>query len=382
MDTPEPANTSNSTKTCPKCGKAVESWAKICPDCLFEWPEGDESLSPEEQEEVQAVAVFQADLERKGADPLVVYVLVALNILVFIVMALAGVSPFKPVPLDLFRWGANFGPATVQGQWWRLLTSTFIHIGALHLAFNMYVLWVGGHWMERILGHLGFTITYFLSGLLGSVATLAFHPDAVGAGASGAIFGIFGALLGFLVRDRSSIPRPVFTAMGKSTLLFLGYNLVYSLKPGVDLSAHLAGLVAGFLCGLVLSRPVSEEEAPGRLRLHGATFSAGLLIVGFLAAGVVKINGDSLSGGASSLENAGVAEEMKKILQDHFNSRADCTGVKVRQVRIHHHDGNTYTGTVRLWWIDREVVLSLAFKMDGDNVSWNLGPDPGRRANP
>lgn len=382
METPAPSNSSQTYKPCPRCSKVVESWAKICPDCMYEWPEVDPSLPPEEQEEVQAVAAFDGVLERDGAHPLVVYVLIALNVLVFITMGLRGVSFLAPAPQDLYAWGANFPPSTVHGQWWRLLTSTFIHIGIIHLAFNMFVLWSGGRGMERILGHLGFTITYFISGLVGSVATLAFHPSVVGAGASGAIFGVYGALLGFLVRDRTSIPKPVYTAMGKSTLVFLAYNLLYSLKPGVDLSAHCGGLVAGILCGLVLSRPVGEGVVPRRLKLHIATLLVGLLAVGSLAAGVANINRDNLSGGGDSLETARISQGMRKVLQDHFNSRTDVSGVKVRNVWISGHDGEVYQGTVRLWWIDREVTLSLVFKIEGDKVMWNLGPEPGGIAKP
>jgi rhomboid protease GluP len=333
-------------------------------------------MSPEEQEQAQAVAAFENELEKEGPSPRLVYVLIATNLLVFIVMVLNGVNILTPESQDLFRWGANYPPATVHGQWWRLLTSTFIHIGLMHLAFNMYVLWAGGLRMERILGHLGFTITYFLSGLVGSVATLMFHPAAVGAGASGAIFGIYGALLGFLARDRNSIPRPVFVAMGKSTLIFLGYNLVFSLKPGIDLSAHFGGLVAGFLCGLVLSRPVGEGASSSPIRLHAITLAAGMVVVGSLAAAISKVNRESFIGGLESQDVAGVEEIMKKLLQEHFDSQKDVAGIKVRKVNVLHQEKNNYSGTVLIWWIDREVNLSLEFKTDGEKVSWSLGALP------
>lgn len=384
MDTPEPASVNPATKACPKCGKVLESWASVCPECMFEWPEPDASVSPEENEEVQAVAAFEGALERGGGVPVVVYGLVAANLLVFGAMVAAGVSPFNPEPRELFRWGANFAPATLHGQAWRLLTSTFVHIGVLHLAFNLFVLWVGGLRMERILGHLGFTITYLLSGLMGSVATLAFHPSSVGAGASGAIFGIYGALLGFLIRDRASIPRPVFRAMGKGTLLFLGYNLVFSLKPGVDLSAHLGGLAAGILCGLALSRPNRDGKAGVTVPGLMATLVGGLLVVGSLAVWVGRINGGKVSGSATSFEDAVVAEGMKQVLQKHFDDRSDGSGIQVRQVWILRHEGDRYEGTVRVWWTDREVTFALVFRLEGERVAWTLGaePQPGTGGTP
>jgi len=243
METPLPSSPAPGIKTCPRCGFATESWASICPQCTYEW------ISPEQQIEAEPMTAFDSVLTMDGKPPRVVFILIAMNILVFLVMVLNGVNFVSPEAGVLYRWGANFPPATVHGQGWRLLTSTFLHFGVIHLAVNMWALWAGGPRMERVLGHAGFSVTYFLSGLAGSVATLTFHPLAVGAGASGAIFGVFGAMAGVLLRDRKSIPHPVFMAVGKSILIFLGINLVYGLKPGIDLSAHFGGFAAGILCG-------------------------------------------------------------------------------------------------------------------------------------
>jgi rhomboid protease GluP len=382
MKMPEASRPDQPEKTCPKCGRIVESWAAICPNCEYEFPGLDPGMAPEQREEVREVAAFDAELEKEGPPPRVVYALIAINVLVFLVMAINGVNILTPALEDLFRWGANFPPVTVHGQWWRLLTSTFIHIGLIHIAFNMYVLWVGGRRMERILGHVGFTLTYLLSGLAGSVATLSFHPSAVGAGASGAIFGVYGALLGFLARDKASIPRPVFVAMGRSTLIFLAYNLVFSLKPGVDLSAHCGGLVAGFLCGLVLSRPIGESEHPSRLKLHGLTFLSGMLVIGILAAGVVSANREGLSGGAERVGVAGLEDAMKRILQKHFDSQKDISGVQVRKVVITRHEGKDYAGTAKLWLTDRELDLPLKVSLEGGNARWSLGAAPAGSPQP
>jgi rhomboid protease GluP len=376
MNMAEPACPDGPTKTCPKCGKVLEAWASICPACMFEWPGTDTCLPVEAQEEAQAVAVFEGKLEGEGTRPVVVSVLIALNVLVFAAMAVAGVSLFNPASQDLFRWGANFAPATLHGQAWRMLTSTFVHVGVVHLIFNMLVLWAGGVRMEKILGHAGFTITYLLSGLMGSVATLAVHPMSVGAGASGAIFGIYGALLGFLIQDRSSIPPAVFKAMGKGTLVFLGYNLVFSLKPGVDLSAHLGGLVAGILCGLALSRPDRGGRGSGRFRNQGATLLGGLLILGGLMAWVARSDEGRVSGAATSFEDAIIAEGMKQVVQQHFDEVAAGAGIKIRQVWILRHDGNQFEGTVRMRVEEQEVQRAIQFRVEGERVTWNLGAEP------
>jgi rhomboid protease GluP len=161
--------------------------------------------------------------------------------------------------------GANFGPKTANGQWWRLLTSTFIHIGFIHLLFNMWALWGAGLLVERLLGNTGFALVYLLSGLFGSLASCFWHPLLVCAGASGAVFGVYGALLGFVGRQRVSIPMQALSQLGKSSLAFLGYNLFYGLTvPNIDMAAHLGGLTAGFLCGVGLSQRPGPEAIAGR----------------------------------------------------------------------------------------------------------------------
>ena len=134
------------------------------------------------------------------------YAFIAINVVVFAWMCFQQVHVFNPTADDLIAWGASYGPKTIDGQWWRLLTAMFLHAGAWHLAMNMYVLYIDGPLMERLLGNVGFTVLYLVSGLCGSVASLLWNPTAAGVGASGAIFGLFGAMLGLLVRHQGSIP--------------------------------------------------------------------------------------------------------------------------------------------------------------------------------
>jgi len=151
--------------------------------------------------------------------------LIAINVLVFLAMVASGVSFTQPTPLDVFKWGGDFGPATVgQHQWWRLLTSCFLHFGIIHIGMNMYVLYLIGPFIQTVFGRLRYLLIYFIAGLAGSIVSVWVHPTAVGAGASGAIFGL--------------------------------YNVVYgSISGTTDLSAHLGGLLAGFLAGMLLVRP-------------------------------------------------------------------------------------------------------------------------------
>lgn len=187
----------------------------------------------------------------------VTIILIALNVLVYLLMVFRGVSAFDPSADSVLKWGADYGPLTLHGQWWRMLVSTFLHFGIIHLLFNMYVLFSIGLFMESLAGRVPFIALYLVCGLGGSAASLAWHPSVVSAGASGAIFGLYGALLGFLLRHRGSIPAESLASLRKGALTFIGYNLLFGLRPGVDMSAHLGGLATGFVLGLFLIEPSS-----------------------------------------------------------------------------------------------------------------------------
>src|SRR5262245_21464047 len=191
----------------------------------------------------------------------VTVVLIALNVLVFALMVFWGVSAFNPTTDSVLKWGADYGPLTLHGQWWRMLASTFLHFGLIHLLFNMFVLFNIGLFMESLAGRVGFVVLYLVCGLGGSAASLVWHPSIVSAGASGAIFGLYGALLGFLARHRGSIPAESLASLRKGALTFVGYNLLFGLRPGVDMAAHLGGLATGFVLGLFLIRPPSVSHS-------------------------------------------------------------------------------------------------------------------------
>jgi rhomboid protease GluP len=189
------------------------------------------------------------------------YGLLGLNVLLFGLMVLTGVRLLSPDPPSLIRWGANFGPLTTHGEWWRLLTAMFLHIGAVHLLCNMWALWAVGVLLERLVGPLGLLVLYLLAGLAGNVASLYFHPQVVSAGASGAIFGLFGGLLGVALVRRRQVPLEVFRRLWSSGLTFLVFNLYIGLSvPGIDLAAHLGGWAFGLAGGLLLGRPLGAES--------------------------------------------------------------------------------------------------------------------------
>ena len=179
--------------------------------------------------------------------------LVAMNVAYFLAMVSVGVSATAPTAAEVLPFGANFGALTVNGQWWRLLSSTFIHYGVLHLGFNMWCLWSLGNLAERLFGNGRFLMIYILSGLGGSAASLVWHPYVVSAGASGAVFGIAGALAAFLYLARIHLPERAARNLLTSILIFIGFNLAFGFTvPGIDNAGHLGGLVIGALLGASL----------------------------------------------------------------------------------------------------------------------------------
>jgi rhomboid protease GluP len=219
---------------------------------------------------LQRVRAFQRALVTFTPRLIVTPALVIANVLVFAAMIATGVHFFAPTAQSVAAWGANFGPKTMDGQWWRLVSCMFLHFGILHLAFNMWILWDLGRLVERLVGNIGFAVLYFVSGIAGSIASLAWNPTVVSAGASGAVFGVAGALLGLIAFRRDTVPAAVLKQLRNSMVAFVLYNVFYGMTAtGIDMAAHLGGLIAGFVCGLILSQPLSVEMI-ARRRLRNA----------------------------------------------------------------------------------------------------------------
>lgn len=174
-------------------------------------------------------------------------VLMYLNILIFIIMALSGVNIFDPTSDSLIGWGANFTPLTLGGQPWRLLTNCFLHIGILHLLMNMYALVYIGFLLEPHLGKLRFIVAYLLTGITASVVSVWWNDLTISAGASGAIFGMYGVFLAMLTTNL--IEKTERKALLVSIGVFVAFNLVNGMKGGIDNAAHIGGLIGGLIIG-------------------------------------------------------------------------------------------------------------------------------------
>lgn len=183
------------------------------------------------------------------ARPHVTYTLIALNVLAFIGMIVYGYLFYDTwrgpetmgVLIDL---GAKVNDFIVDGQTWRLLSATFLHIGAMHLLFNLYALYALGPLVEGYFGHARFLAIYIVAGLLGSIASFAFS-SAVSAGASGAVFGLAGATIVYFLRYRDNFGQRG-RAILQNMFVVIGLNLVFGLSmSNIDNWGHMGGLVGG-----------------------------------------------------------------------------------------------------------------------------------------
>jgi rhomboid protease GluP len=183
------------------------------------------------------------------------YILITLNVLVYLVCTVSSES-FIDIPLEtLVNFGALYGSYTVgQQEWYRLFSAMFLHGGMTHLLMNMVSLYIVGRAAENYFDGRAYLVIYLFSGLIGALASLYMHPQSVGVGASGAIFGVFGALAGFFLAHRDKIASQS-KAFLKDFGVIIGLNLVIGLFiPAIDVSAHIAGLAVGMMGGFVLSK--------------------------------------------------------------------------------------------------------------------------------
>lgn len=193
--------------------------------------------------------------------PTFTYVFLAANIIVFLLMAFAGGTTNETT---LMAFGVKSNAEIDQGQWWRFFTPIFIHIGLLHLLFNSYALWIVGPQVEKLYGSAGFVILYLLTGGAGVAGSYLYHPYSISAGASGAIFGLFGVLLVFGIRHRQSIPPEFRRAVGTGVLPVIVINLIIGFTiPAIDNSAHISGLLAGAVLALIVpfQKPGTEPSS-------------------------------------------------------------------------------------------------------------------------
>ncbi|NLT04679.1 MAG: rhomboid family intramembrane serine protease [Solirubrobacterales bacterium] len=262
--------------SCSNCGRP------ICPDCMTATPVG--MRCPDCARD--RTKVVRAGAAGIGEPPVLTYILIGINVAIALGAMLSGASATGGGGIggsSLLADGAVSRFAIDQGEYWRLVTSGFLHTGLLHLMFNMLALYILGSMLEPAIGRVKFAVIYFVSLLAGSFGALLLAPDAATAGASGAVFGLMGAAV-IVMRDRGINP------LESGIALWLGLNLLITFTiPGISIGGHLGGLVAGALAALVFTEIAGRLRAPDSL----ATLLAGAIGVVAIAAAIAVSQGAS-----------------------------------------------------------------------------------------
>lgn len=200
-------------------------------------------------------------------------VVIAINLVVFGLMVFQGIDWMSPTSAELLDWGGNLRSLVLRGEYYRLLTACFLHIGIIHLALNMYALLMIGVMLEKLIGSKRFLTAYLVTGFAASVTSVCWHSNTVSAGASGAIFGMYGVFFALLTTNliERNARRELLSSIG----LFIIYNLAFGLKGGVDNAGHIGGLVSGILFGYGLTPALRSTGNVTR----SIVFTAGISVV-------------------------------------------------------------------------------------------------------
>lgn len=263
-----------------------------------------------------AASVKKAKAEQKvfqNAKPFFTYILLAIQVAVFILMEFSGGSTDSKT---LIEFGAKYSPYILQGEWWRFFTPMFIHIGFVHLLMNSFSLYLIGAEVERIYGNARFLFIYIFAGFAGTLGSFIMTPN-LSAGASGAIFGCFGALLYFGI----VYPKLFMRSMGSSIFVLIAINLIYGFSvPGIDNAGHIGGLVGGFLAAGVVHLPKTKSLLRQMFFLLGTS----VLTYFLLQFGYTHQNNDD--------------ETMAMLAQDYMN---DGEEAKAEEMLSNYVDGNS-----------------------------------------
>lgn len=214
------------------------------------------------------------------------YILFGINAAVFLAMVATGVSIVNPTTQEMLKWGADYGPYTFNGQYWRMITAMFLHFGIIHIAANMWCLWSLGRLAEKFVGTVPLIGIYLLTGIGCDLLSLSWDPIRVSAGASGAIFGIAGVLISILQFGKLGLAPENVSRLRGYVVRFALLNLIIGLQSRIDNMGHLGGLVSGLLIGFFLAHTFEStpDERPARMRnIFAASAVVLVVLTGFVA---------------------------------------------------------------------------------------------------
>jgi rhomboid protease GluP len=314
---------------CIRCGRQLPGLTfgkKICQWCVRH-----EAYQRGELAEDAPQPIMAAPWVRRESSASLTAIILGINVAVFLGMVLSSGNPAafaNPLqefsPYETFLWGANIGPLTLGGEWWRLLTCVFVHGSLLHIAFNMWCLWNLGELSESLYGRWTYAAVYLISGLGASIASIAWRPEGSSVGASGAIFGLAGALIAAFKLGEFSVPRAALSGTLRSLMVFVVFNLILGARPGsaTDNAAHIGGLITGLILGALIARIAPQQDNTQR---RGAVFLVVTLALAGSALGLAHAHGYPLrlgrahfghGAGLSGNDPAQMIAQLQKIVRE------------------------------------------------------------------
>src|SRR5579859_551124 len=251
---------------CIRCGRQLPpfTFKKICQWCV----QHEAAQRGEDADEVRQ-RVMPAPWVQRESTITLTHVLFGANVAVFLAMALASGRIDDFAGSVIIPFGANYGLYTLSGQWWRLVTYMFLHGGIWHIVFNMWCLWDLGQLCESLYGRWTYAAIYFITGIAAGLTSVGWNPGVMSVGASGAIFGLAGALAASYYLGEFSLPSEAIRPALRSLVFFIGFNVLFGIgyniflggNGGVDNGAHVGGLISGLLVGALIARFAPGHDA-------------------------------------------------------------------------------------------------------------------------
>lgn len=306
---------------CIRCGRQLPplTFKKICQWCVRH-----EAAQRGEEVDDRQPVITQPWVRRGESSITLTQIIFGANIAVFLATALASKSAMEISGEVSVHFGANFGPYTLSGEWWRLFTYMFLHGGAMHIFFNMWCLWDLGRLCESLYGRWTYAAIYLITGVSGGLASIAWNPRVLSVGASGAVFGLAGALIASFYLGEFSLPRVAISGTLRSLVIFAVFNLGFGqLFGGIDNACHIGGLVSGLILGALIARLAPQSDAPMRRATVIGVVAVSLLTAGL---GVRQWRGGAMRMARAFQQTKGdavgrlqaVIKQQPNLVQAHF----------------------------------------------------------------
>lgn len=283
--------------------------------------QNEEAMEEEQIRSLKEKALMESVKKRKeeqttvlSRKPFFTYMFIFLQVVVFLLMELKGGSTNSAT---LIEFGAKYSPSILQGEWWRFFTPILVHIGFTHLLMNTIALYLIGAEVERIYGNTRFLLIYLFAGFSGTLASFVMSPS-LAAGASGAIFGCFGALVYF----GTVYPKLFFRTIGTSVIVLIIINLIYGFSvSGIDNAGHIGGLLGGFLAAGVVSLP-KKRMIPRQIFLLVVTIGLTYFVLqyGFSSKNSAAYSDETITAVAQEYVQEGKNDQASRMLLEYTSS--------------------------------------------------------------